>query len=76
MKKFSGLLLLEDGTTWDAIGFGISVGQKVTELFTPRWEDGWEKPIVDWQDELGLSELLKTSPFRDEFANIYGLNLE
>ena len=61
---------------WDAIGFGISVGQKVTELFTPRWEDGWEKPIVDWQDELGLTELLKTSPFRDEFANIYGLNLE
>ena len=22
MKKFSGLLLLEDGTAWDAIGYG------------------------------------------------------
>jgi len=61
---------------WDAIGFGIAVGQKVPELFSPRWEDGWEKSIIDWQDELGLTELLKTSPFQDEFANIYGLSLE
>jgi ubiquinone biosynthesis protein COQ4 len=60
---------------WDAIGFGIAVGQKVSELFSPRWEDGWEKPIIDWQDELGITELLKTSPFQDEFANIYGLTL-
>lgn len=61
---------------WDAIGFGIAIGQEVPELFSPRWEEGWERPITDWQDELGLSELLKTSPFQDEFANIYGLNLK
>ena len=61
---------------WDAIGFGIAVGQKVPELFSPRWEDGWEKSITDWQDELGISELLKTSPFQEEFANIYGFNLK
>ena len=60
---------------WDAIGFGIAVGQKVPELFTPRWEDGWEKSINDWQDELGITELLKTSPFQDEFENIYGVSL-
>lgn len=61
---------------WDAIGFGIAVGQVVPELFSPRWEEGWEKPITDWQDELGLSELLKTSPFLDEFETIYGINLK
>ena len=61
---------------WDAIGFGIAVGQKVPDLFSPRWEEGWEKPITDWHDELGISELLKTSPFQDEFANIYGINLK
>ena len=61
---------------WDAIGFGIAVGQKVPELFSPRWEEGWERPITDWQDELGISELLKTSPFQDEFATIYGFNLK
>ena len=61
---------------WDGIGFGIAVGQQVPELFSPRWEEGWEKSIIDWQDELGLSELLKASPFQDEFETIYGLNLE
>ena len=61
---------------WDAIVFGIAVGQKVPELFTPRWEEGWERPITDWQDELGLNELLKTSPFQDEFETIYGFSLE
>ena len=66
----------EQRLIWDAIGFGIAVGQKVPELFSPRWEEGWERPITDWQDELGLSELLKTSPFKDEFTNVYGFKLE
>ena len=61
---------------WDAIGFGIAVGQKVPELFSPRWEEGWERPITDWQDELGVSEVLKTSPFQDEFETIYGYQLK
>ena len=61
---------------WDAIGFGIAVGQKVPELFSPRWEEGWERSITDWQEELGISDLQKTSPFQDEFETIYGFNLK
>ena len=60
---------------WDGIGFGIAVGQTVPELFSPRWEDGWERSIIDWQNELGIIQLLKTSPFKDDFVNIYGLSL-
>ena len=60
---------------WDGIGFGIAVGQAVPELFSPRWEDGWERSIIDWQSELGITQLLKTSPFKDDFVNIYGLSL-
>lgn len=60
---------------WDAIGFGIAVGQVIPDLFSQRWEDGWERPMTDWHDELGISELLKTSPFRDEFETVYGLSL-
>ena len=60
---------------WDGIGFGIAVGQTVPELFSPRWEDGWERLIIDWQNELGITQLLKTSPFKDDFVNIYGLCL-
>ena len=61
---------------WDGIGFGIAVGQKVPDLFSPLWEEGGVRSITDWQEELGISELLKTSPFQDEFANIYGFNLD
>ncbi len=60
---------------WDGIGFGIVVGQTVPELFSPRWEDGWERSIIDWQNELGITKLLKDSPFQDEFVNIYGVSL-
>ncbi|WP_413429169.1 Coq4 family protein [Synechococcus sp. Cu2B8-bc1011] len=60
---------------WDGIGFGIAVGQKLPELFSPRWEDGWERSIIDWQNELGITKLLKTSPFQDDFVTIYGLSL-
>ena len=59
---------------WDGIGFGVAVGQTVPELFSPRWEDGWERLIIDWQNELGITQLLKTSPFKDDFVNIYGLS--
>ena len=61
---------------WDAIGFGIAVGQIVPDLFSPRWEEGWKKSITDWHEELGISDVLKTSPFKDEFEDIYGLQLE
>ena len=56
---------------WDAIGFGIAVGQEVTELFSPRWEDGWERPIIDWQNELGITKLLMASPFQEDLEDIY-----
>ena len=61
---------------WDAIGFGIAVGQIVPDLFSPRWEEGWERSITDWHEQLEISELLKSSPFKDEFENIYGLQLK
>ena len=56
---------------WDGIGFGIAVGQKVPELFSPRWEDGWERSISDWQSELGITRLMKSSPFQEYLANFY-----
>ena len=56
---------------WDGIGFGIAVGQTVPELFSPRWEDGWERSIIDWQHELGITKLLKTSPFQEDLVDVY-----
>ena len=46
MKKFSGLLLLEDGTTWDASGFGKK-GFGVGELCFNTSMTGYQEIISD-----------------------------
>ena len=46
MKKFSGLLLLEDGTAWDAIGFG-SEGFGIGELCFNTSMTGYQEIISD-----------------------------
>ena len=46
MKKFSGLLLLEDGTTWDAEGFGHQ-GFAVGELCFNTSMTGYQEIISD-----------------------------
>ncbi len=46
MKKFSGLLLLEDGTTWEAIGFG-SEGFGIGELCFNTSMTGYQEIISD-----------------------------
>ena len=66
----------ESKLIWDAIGFGIAIGQVIPDLFSQRWEDGWERPMTDLHEELGITELMKTSPFQDEFESIYGLRLK
>ena len=44
MKNFSGLLLLEDGTAWDAIGFG-NEGFGVGELCFNTSMTGYQEII-------------------------------
>ena len=46
MKKFSGLLLLEDGTAWDAIGYG-NEGFGVGELCFNTSMTGYQEIITD-----------------------------
>ena len=46
MKKFSGLLLLEDGTAWDAIGYG-NEGFGVGELCFNTSMTGYQEIISD-----------------------------
>ena len=46
MRKFSGLLLLEDGTTWDAFGFG-NEGIGIGELCFNTSMTGYQEIISD-----------------------------
>ena len=47
-----------------AIAFGLELGATAPPLLAQRWEEGWTRQLKDWRSELGLSELLKRSPFR------------
>jgi ubiquinone biosynthesis protein Coq4 len=30
------------------------MGQRARPLFAQRWEEGWEKPLAQWRQELNL----------------------
>ena len=54
---------------WKGVRFGLEIAEQVgTSLLAMRWEEGWEEPIATWRDRLGLSELLRTTPFPEELA--------
>jgi len=47
-----------------AVAFGLQLGQLCEPLLAQRWEQGWERPLADWQEQLGITALLQSSPFR------------
>jgi ubiquinone biosynthesis protein Coq4 len=49
-----------------AVAFGLQLGFVCKPLAAQRWEEGWDRPLSDWREELGISELLKQSPFYKE----------
>jgi len=40
-----------------AIHTGLRMGQQARPLFAQRWEEGWEKPLQQWRQELNLTPL-------------------
>ena len=49
--------LLEPGqlpSLVEAIRVGLEMGRYARPLFAQRWEEGWEKPLAQWRDELRL----------------------
>ena len=47
----------------DAVSFGLRLGSVCTLVLAQRWEEGWERPLSEWRDQLGISEKLRLSPF-------------
>ena len=39
-----------------AIGQGQAIGRQAQCLALARWEEGWEKPVEQWRQELGISD--------------------
>ncbi|MBD2166879.1 ubiquinone biosynthesis protein [Calothrix membranacea FACHB-236] len=40
-----------------AIAQGLQMGKSAKPLFAQKWEEGWEKPLTQWQQELNLQPI-------------------
>ena len=44
----------ELGTVLDAISHGYWLGHHAKPMLAQRWEEGWERPLADWREQLNV----------------------
>lgn len=42
----------------EAIACGFQMGKRAKSLFAQKWEEGWDKPLSQWQSELNIQLIL------------------
>jgi ubiquinone biosynthesis protein Coq4 len=42
----------------EAIAQGFQMGKAAKPLFAQKWEEGWEKPLAQWQAELNIQPII------------------
>ena len=46
-----------------AIAYGLELGANSSApLLAQRWEEGWERPLAEWRERLGLSAVIWRNP--------------
>lgn len=58
MERFEGLS--------QAVAHGMAIGRQAQCLVAARWEEGWDRPISVWRQQLGIRDPAD--------AEVYGLN--
>ena len=43
--------------------FGLKLGAVCAPLLAQRWEEGWQRPLAEWREQLGIAALVARSPF-------------
>jgi len=43
-----------------------ALGRVSAPLLAQRWEEGWDRPLADWREQLGVTALVERSPFSSE----------
>jgi ubiquinone biosynthesis protein Coq4 len=46
-----------------AVAYGLELGRVCAPLLAQRWEEGWERPLAQWRQQLGIAALVARSPF-------------
>lgn len=47
----------------EAIARGGAIGLGCAPFCSQRWEEGWERPLADWRQAVGLSDPVRTEPY-------------
>ena len=47
-----------------AVAYGLELGRVCAPLLAQRWEDGWDRPLAEWREQLGIAALVACSPFK------------
>ncbi|MFN6131387.1 MAG: Coq4 family protein, partial [Synechococcaceae cyanobacterium] len=47
-----------------AVAYGLELGRVCAPLLAQRWEEGWDRPLAAWREQLGITALVARSPFR------------
>ena len=51
------------GEMSQAISHGISLGFNAKTLAAMRWEEGWDKPLEQWRQDLGITAPANPRPY-------------
>lgn len=46
-----------------AVAYGLELGAVCAPLLAQRWEEGWDRPLAEWREQLGIAALVARSPF-------------
>ena len=49
-----------------ATAYGLELGRVCAPLLAQRWEQGWDRPLAEWREQLGIAALVANSPFKAE----------
>ena len=52
-----------------AVAYGLELGRTCKPLLAQRWEEGWQRPLAEWREQLGIASLLEQSPFTEGSTN-------
>ena len=47
----------------EAVAYGLELGRISAPLLAQRWEEGWQRPLAQWRQQLGIAALVARSPF-------------
>jgi ubiquinone biosynthesis protein Coq4 len=47
----------------EAVAYGLELGRISAPLLAQRWEEGWQRPLAQWRQELGIAAVVAGSPF-------------